>query len=335
MNFNDRIKSEKFEECEKDKEKEKEKEKAEEAKWKKNGVGNKREKTKVMGRRDDYGKNDVIGDNCDITDLTGEILVDDYMPCETNDNNVDDVNDDDITHDNISQDISNGNNNNNNNSNSDNNNNKGNRVDKDENDRDKMKHKIDITVDTVSSKIKNKIKNNVKVYKALDNDQENENTNGNGNSNSNSGSNYNPKQSSNEEGVNNKRKNIVKYNSSNDNSDDNSDIQNGDTYLNYMSTVETVSSPHTHPLHPTQTHSHTQTHTHTHSNTPPPSSTHEHTQDDGNLISIHTMHMIFFAGLRGAVAFACANIFPDTNGNRKLIVGTTTGIILITIFVGQ
>ena len=37
---------------------------------------------------------------------------------------------------------------------------------------------------------------------------------------------------------------------------------------------------------------------------------------DRNQISLPTMHMIFFAGLRGAVAFACANIFPDTNGNR-------------------
>lgn len=198
-----------------------------------------------------------------------------------------------------------------------------------------MKSKIDITVDTVSSKIKNKIKNNVKVYKALDNDQENENNNGNGDGDGKSGSNCNPKQSSNEEGAYSYRRRVVKY----DNSGDNCDIQNGDTYLNYMSTVETVTSPHTHPLHPTQTHSHTQTHTqihtHTHSHTPPPSSTHEHTQDDGNLISLRTMHMIFFAGLRGAVAFACANIFPDTNGNRKLIVGTTTGIILITIFVGR
>ena len=40
------------------------------------------------------------------------------------------------------------------------------------------------------------------------------------------------------------------------------------------------------------------------------------TDSDRNQISLQTMHMIFFAGLRGAVAFACANIFPDTNGNR-------------------
>ena len=27
-------------------------------------------------------------------------------------------------------------------------------------------------------------------------------------------------------------------------------------------------------------------------------------------------HMIFLAGLRGAVAYALANLFPDVNGNR-------------------
>jgi NhaP-type Na+/H+ or K+/H+ antiporter len=30
-----------------------------------------------------------------------------------------------------------------------------------------------------------------------------------------------------------------------------------------------------------------------------------------------TKHMVFFSGLRGAVAYACANIFPDQNGNRS------------------
>ena len=42
----------------------------------------------------------------------------------------------------------------------------------------------------------------------------------------------------------------------------------------------------------------------------------EQSKEDVNMISLPTMHMVFFAGLRGAVAFACANIFPDTNGNR-------------------
>ena len=44
--------------------------------------------------------------------------------------------------------------------------------------------------------------------------------------------------------------------------------------------------------------------------------TNDSSDSDRNQISLPTMHMIFFAGLRGAVAFACANIFPDTNGNR-------------------
>ncbi|CAE7813885.1 SLC9A8, partial [Symbiodinium microadriaticum] len=38
-----------------------------------------------------------------------------------------------------------------------------------------------------------------------------------------------------------------------------------------------------------------------------------------NLIPRSTKHMVFFSGLRGAVAYACANIFPDQNGNRCLI----------------
>jgi hypothetical protein len=33
-------------------------------------------------------------------------------------------------------------------------------------------------------------------------------------------------------------------------------------------------------------------------------------------IPYNTMHMVFLAGLRGAVSFACAEIFPDHNGNR-------------------
>ena len=43
--------------------------------------------------------------------------------------------------------------------------------------------------------------------------------------------------------------------------------------------------------------------------------------------------LLLLPGLRGAVAFACANIFPDLHGNRKLVIGTTTAIILITVFV--
>jgi hypothetical protein len=43
--------------------------------------------------------------------------------------------------------------------------------------------------------------------------------------------------------------------------------------------------------------------------------------------------VIWFSSLRGAVAFSCANIFPDTNGNREVIIATTTAVIVITTFV--
>lgn len=33
-------------------------------------------------------------------------------------------------------------------------------------------------------------------------------------------------------------------------------------------------------------------------------------------IPLKTMHMIYWAGLRGAVSYSCANIFPDQFGNR-------------------
>lgn len=42
--------------------------------------------------------------------------------------------------------------------------------------------------------------------------------------------------------------------------------------------------------------------------------------------------VIFFSGLRGAVAFSCSNIFPDMYGHRDVIICTTTSIILITTF---
>lgn len=43
-------------------------------------------------------------------------------------------------------------------------------------------------------------------------------------------------------------------------------------------------------------------------------------------------HMLWFSGLRGAVAFACAQVFPDTNGNRDAVLVTTMTIVLITVF---
>ena len=56
-------------------------------------------------------------------------------------------------------------------------------------------------------------------------------------------------------------------------------------------------------------------------------------KNGGNKYSLNTMHAVFYSGLRGAVAFACALIFPQSNGNRNLVICTTTVIILITIFV--
>lgn len=51
-----------------------------------------------------------------------------------------------------------------------------------------------------------------------------------------------------------------------------------------------------------------------------------------NLVPYSTQHMVFFSGLRGAVAYACANIFPDNNGNREIMICTTMVIALLTIF---
>ena len=45
------------------------------------------------------------------------------------------------------------------------------------------------------------------------------------------------------------------------------------------------------------------------------------------------MHMLWFAGLRGAVAYACAKNYPDIFGHRKDFVDTTIAIVLFTIFV--
>jgi hypothetical protein len=42
--------------------------------------------------------------------------------------------------------------------------------------------------------------------------------------------------------------------------------------------------------------------------------------------------MVFFSGLRGAVAFACVTSFPDTNGNKNAFILTTMVIIFATVF---
>ncbi len=42
--------------------------------------------------------------------------------------------------------------------------------------------------------------------------------------------------------------------------------------------------------------------------------------------------VMFHAGLRGAIAFAVAWKFPDRYGHREAVVGTTTMVVLITVF---
>jgi len=47
----------------------------------------------------------------------------------------------------------------------------------------------------------------------------------------------------------------------------------------------------------------------------------------------NTAHMLWFSGLRGAVAYACAKTFPDHYGNRDYFVFTTMVIVLFTVYV--
>jgi len=50
-------------------------------------------------------------------------------------------------------------------------------------------------------------------------------------------------------------------------------------------------------------------------------------------VDMKTSHMLWFSGLRGAVAYACAKTFPDALGNRSSFVSITMWIILLTVFV--
>mmetsp|Transcript_81364 Transcript_81364/g.158943 ORF Transcript_81364/g.158943 Transcript_81364/m.158943 type:complete len:396 (+) Transcript_81364:117-1304(+) len=43
-------------------------------------------------------------------------------------------------------------------------------------------------------------------------------------------------------------------------------------------------------------------------------------------------HVLWFSGLRGAVAFACAQVFPDSNGHRETFLITTMMVVLCTVF---
>ena len=49
-------------------------------------------------------------------------------------------------------------------------------------------------------------------------------------------------------------------------------------------------------------------------------------------IEANQQHVIWFSGLRGAVAFACAQVFPDANGHRELFLITTMSVVLFTVF---
>ena len=49
-------------------------------------------------------------------------------------------------------------------------------------------------------------------------------------------------------------------------------------------------------------------------------------------IRSNTANMMWFTGLRGAVAYACVRTFPDTLGHQKDFTMTTMAIVLITVF---
>jgi NhaP-type Na+/H+ or K+/H+ antiporter len=49
-------------------------------------------------------------------------------------------------------------------------------------------------------------------------------------------------------------------------------------------------------------------------------------------IHIKTAHMLWFSGLRGAVAYACVRSFPDTFGHQRSFIITTMVIVLVTVF---
>jgi NhaP-type Na+/H+ or K+/H+ antiporter len=51
------------------------------------------------------------------------------------------------------------------------------------------------------------------------------------------------------------------------------------------------------------------------------------------VIPLKFMHILWFAGLRGAVAYACAREFPDVNGNKNAFIAATMCIVLVTIVI--
>jgi NhaP-type Na+/H+ or K+/H+ antiporter len=46
----------------------------------------------------------------------------------------------------------------------------------------------------------------------------------------------------------------------------------------------------------------------------------------------NTVNMLWFSGLRGAVAYACVRTFPNTQGHQKDFAMTTMAVVLITVF---
>ena len=56
-------------------------------------------------------------------------------------------------------------------------------------------------------------------------------------------------------------------------------------------------------------------------------------QSQINSIPLKNQHMVLYGGLRGAISFQCAQLFPDDLGNKSLIVSLTTCLIITTIFI--
>ncbi|GMI62472.1 hypothetical protein ScalyP_jg5509 [Parmales sp. scaly parma] len=50
-------------------------------------------------------------------------------------------------------------------------------------------------------------------------------------------------------------------------------------------------------------------------------------------IEANTQHMLFYSGLRGAIAYCCAVNFPNTNGNRDNVIAITMVVVLVSVFI--
>lgn len=56
------------------------------------------------------------------------------------------------------------------------------------------------------------------------------------------------------------------------------------------------------------------------------------THHQNRKVEAKTCHMLWYSGLRGAVAYACAKTFPDANGNQANFCVVTMVIVLTTTF---